>query len=171
MRMNDTFAATVAAVVPVLWLVAVVEVHQYQRRLLPAKWPMDDQLANIAQVTRATSGAAARPEFIAEARLVLEEARLYVPDDKRILDRFVTQFETLSVGLICLEALSLLWLLGMHDAPVVMGWVSFCGTMLGLLGVLRLPVAAINQGALHSVRQRARDLQQVGEFLGRHPDD
>ncbi|WP_371588040.1 hypothetical protein [Streptomyces virginiae] len=32
MKMTEAFAATIAAVAPVIWLVAVVEVHQYVKR-------------------------------------------------------------------------------------------------------------------------------------------
>jgi hypothetical protein len=166
MRINDAFAATVAAVVPVLWLVAVVEVHQYQRRLFPQEWPIDEQLATAYEVVRSISGAAP-PEVITRAARVLERAELHVPENKPVLDRFVRRYELVSVGLMCLEAVALLWLLGWRADPVVMGWICLVGTGLGFYGVLRLPIAAINQQALFSTEQRARRMREIREFLAR----
>ncbi|MFE3123906.1 hypothetical protein ACFXHD_10835 [Streptomyces hydrogenans] len=167
MRMNDTLAATVAAVVPVLWLVAVVEVHQYQRRLFPVEWPGDERLVRIAEIVRSPQGGAT-PEILSEARLILEDAKMHVPKGKKVLDRFVLRYEIVSVVLMLIEAMSLLWLLGWHDAPEVFGWVCVGGTLLGFLCVLRLPLSATGEEALYAVSERARHLREIGEFLGRH---
>lgn len=120
MRINDTFAATVAAVVPVLWLVAVVEVHQYRRRMFPLEWPIDQQLESALESVRSVSDEAL-PEVISIARLALEEARFHEPENKKMLYRFESRFLIVALGLLGLEAPSLLWLLGWHDDPVLWG--------------------------------------------------
>ncbi|MFD9905620.1 hypothetical protein [Streptomyces sp. NPDC059063] len=162
MEMNDTMAATVAAVVPVLWLVAVVEVQQLTRRMLPLDdavfREMDDVLREIGSGgSDVSSDLAERVETLLTTRAVI------APGHLAVMKRYWVRYSGLAVLLLMLEAGSLLWLISpiQGTAASVMGLFAFVGTMASFCAVLFFPV----HFTMEVANEWAQHKKQLTEFL------
>lgn len=146
-----------------LWLVAVVELHQVTRSLLPRDgpaqervhevlWefirdpaaPLTEELSERAEEALAGVRKAARPSFHAE-----------------VLLRYYRRYARLAGGLALLETMALWCLL---DPPtgvfaVLFGVVAFAGTTAGFMAVVHLPLKFTREMALAS-REREEELQR-----------
>ncbi|MFG2349892.1 hypothetical protein [Streptomyces phaeochromogenes] len=166
--MTETYAATIATIAPVLWLVAAVEVHQY---------------------TRHFEGLQGSRQLVAQARRYAERIEGPTTDEQlEELDEFVSQSTSsaldalsppevrrriawaylLLVGLLLgAEAVSLLWLGGAQAAAP--GWAWFCliAVLLGFLAVTTLPVIGSAGVISEALKGRADDMDWLGSFLDR----
>ncbi|MFG2730749.1 hypothetical protein [Streptomyces canus] len=165
MKMTETFAATIAAVAPVIWLVAVVEVHQYIKRF-----------ESLQVLGTATTRARRYAEQIKGA-MTLEQAsnlsnimkeggasfreKFTQPPFKSVVS---TVYALIVAILLASEGFSLFWLAGPQKTNSWMAWFCFIAVLLGFLAVLVLPGVTALGIAASVVRERDADLAWLANF-------
>jgi hypothetical protein len=157
--MTETLAATVAAVVPVLMLMAAVEYQQIFRK----SFPVDDEgtLRRLELVLRDVEAASGQdtPELVGRAREALSTTNGDTPRDHEVmLSRYMLGYVVLAWVMFMIEGVCLIWLAwpetsSRWDGPVAFGVVF--GTLIGFAGVMLLPFHFILRlGKLISERRR-----------------
>jgi hypothetical protein len=167
-KMTETFAATIAVVAPVIWLVAVVEVHQYVKRL-----------ENL-QILGTAAGRARRYAEQVEGPMTLEQASTL----SRLLKEGGSSFNEkmgeapakagVTIGylfvvtiLLTAEAFSLLWLGGPQKTNAWMAWFCLIAVLLAFFAVLVLPAVTAIGIAASVVSGRGGDLNWLADFARR----
>lgn len=156
--MTETYAATIAAVAPVLWLVAAVELHQFLRRLA-------EPLTYNAVLARArrraeTSEGTPTPELLAEIEAAIPpEGHASMEAEAPIKARVAAVYLFTAALLLGAETASLLWL--GSDQPRASGLAWFClvSVLVGFLIVTAAPAYVTNGEAAYGRRQMNRDFE------------
>ncbi|MFE6486995.1 hypothetical protein ACFVGN_29225 [Streptomyces sp. NPDC057757] len=163
MEMNDTFAATVAAVVPVLWLVAAVEMHQYRRRMQQVAGFADQLLTDAVTAVRSAPAGGESVEVTTLAKTALNTEA--PKETSRTAYDLYFYYQLTAAQMIATEGFALAWLLGWHDDPKITGWVMLAATMAGFVAVLALPIRAVKAEAKMEERRRELRREALRDFL------
>ncbi|MGC5007458.1 hypothetical protein [Streptomyces sp. DT203] len=178
MQMSESYAATIAAVVPVIWLVAAVEVQQYAK-MSAANARLLEGAARHGQ--RLLDKAGERPS-LEDLKTVSDEMSLQTDQGAEDLSSFpprlVPYFWSLFVGvLIAAETVSLYWL-GADGGGPHPGWAWFClvSTLLGFVAITVLPAfvglrqmrRSIRMGMATHAEVRQRIGQRMNEIRSEH---
>ncbi|WP_329163935.1 hypothetical protein OHB49_28895 [Streptomyces sp. NBC_01717] len=170
--MTETYAATIAAVVPVIWLVGVVEVHQIAKLAVSGARQIEDAARAGEQILKEAGD---RPSFEVVARAShqmtaqidkgSEELRAFPPLP---LAYFWTAFVSI---LLAAEALSLYWL-GVSGGPHP-GWAWFCflSTVVGFGAITAVPAAFAYRQMTRSVRLGRQRYTAVQTAMRRRLDE
>ncbi|MFB7238310.1 MULTISPECIES: hypothetical protein [unclassified Streptomyces] len=138
MQMTESYAATVAAVVPVLWLVGAVEQHQLAKNFAQRSRELEDLARRNSQVTAALADDASLADI--EAAM----ARLEVPESDRDgrLGAITTLVWAVTAALLLpAEMSALLWLGDSSKGPSEFAATySLVAIMLGFLAVGSIPI-------------------------------
>lgn len=150
MEMSESYAATIAAVVPVIWLIASVELHQFskqsmeeganfERALLARRRLLEEPPAGTS-----LEGLERASEQIAELERVLaqvdEETGRGI-EGLNILPPVLTYWvwTVLVALLVSVEAVALYWLGSDGDSEPGMAWFCFGATVVGFLAITVMP--------------------------------
>lgn len=160
-KMTETYAATIAAVVPVLWLAAVVEMHQVGRRIasLLEKHPV----TRARQLIEREGGVgldAVRAEFL-QAKMIFDKAN-------PVLNKRMILTWGMTVMLLTAAEIGAVGRLG--GLPCTgPGWAWFCllVTVGGLIAVASLPLEVVLREASRTHQQAWQDLRFVVDFINR----
>ncbi|MFJ8668553.1 hypothetical protein [Streptomyces sp. NPDC093600] len=161
MQMTESYAATVAAVVPVLWLVGALEQHQVARSFA-------QRLREIEELTAEHHRALVSLRegvSVAEVATALEGLKGLKPDRDAKLKNFASAAWALTVGaLLVAETQALGWLADSSRGPDEF-WAEYClwATVLGFaaVGVIPLVIAAVTGSrADKGTREALRELQE-----------
>ncbi|MFF7870499.1 hypothetical protein ACFZCT_29070 [Streptomyces qaidamensis] len=166
--MTETYAATIAAVAPVIWLVAAVEVHQYVKRY-ENMINIGDVVARAKQRAERIEGPMTRDQFNELSQLVAEggtalRASFRVPRVKRYVS---AAYLVIVALLLCAEALSLVWLAGPQSADFGVAVFCLIAVLVGFFAVSALPAITAFGVAAHVVGERGPDLDWLIQFLER----
>jgi hypothetical protein len=178
--MTETYAATIAAVAPVLWLVAAVEMHQYLRRLAE---PLQYN-AELARVRRRAEGTEGPPsaELLAQVEAAIPpEGHASMEAEAPVRSRIAQAYLLVAALLLGAETVSLMWLGGAKHADSGFAWFCLVAVLLGFLIVTFAPAWLAHGEALYGHRQWERDTRllrawvrtqrrELDERENRHPD-
>ncbi|MGA5472543.1 hypothetical protein ACPCUK_27690 [Streptomyces arboris] len=155
MQMSEPFAATIAAVVPVIWLVGALEVHQHSKLYLASAQHLEATARRGEQLV-ADAGDQPTQAQIAEIQKEmgdrlddgLEQLRSLPPMFLMPLWSFVV------TALLLSEYLALRWL-AMDNAGPHPGWAvySLVATLVGLVAVTAVPTFAIMAQTMRHLRR------------------
>ncbi|GAA1944567.1 hypothetical protein GCM10009837_83330 [Streptomyces durmitorensis] len=153
MQMTESYAATVAAVVPVLWLVGVVEQHQLAKAFAQRSRELQDMVADH----RRTIAAVGEGATVAQLQAAMESLKLAPPDRDAKIKNFASAAWAIAIGvLLPAEAAALTWLADPSRGPQEL-WATYCwwATMTGFLAVGSVPLVM----ALWTDRQATRGMR------------
>lgn len=162
--MTETYAATIAAVAPVLWLVAAVEVHQFLQRLAePLKYN-----AMLAAVRRRAEREDSPPtaELLAEIEAAIPpEGHASMDAEAPIKSRVAAVYLAVAALLVSAEAVSLLWLGGPQHRASGLAWFCLAAVLVGFLVVTSAPAFLAHGEAVHGHRQANQDLEVLRAWV------
>ncbi|MEV6357687.1 hypothetical protein [Streptomyces hydrogenans] len=141
--MTESYAATVAAVVPVLWLVGAVEQHQFARSFAQRAREIEDFIVEHRRILSGLENGVTATEFLAAINGIKE----LKPDRDRKIRAFALFAWALTVGLLLpAETAALGWLADSSREPDEF-WATYClwVTVLGFgaVGIIPLVIASL----------------------------
>ncbi|WP_307517357.1 hypothetical protein [Streptomyces umbrinus] len=166
MKMTETFAATIAAVAPVIWLVAAVEWSQYIKRWegTQAFGASLRRARRLAETVEGRTGGARVQEILS----ILDEGRRSLPESPSVEPpaKRRTAFAYLCVAslLLTAEGFSLVWLASSQKAEPVTAWFCLTSVMVGFFAVMLLPAVASYAVSTYGSDQRKQDMDWLTEF-------
>ncbi|MDQ1022489.1 hypothetical protein QF035_000071 [Streptomyces umbrinus] len=165
-KMTETFAATIAAVAPVIWLVAAVEWSQYIKRWegTQAFGASLRRARRLAETVEGRTGGARVQEILS----ILDEGRRSLPESPSVEPpaKRRTAFAYLCVAslLLTAEGFSLVWLASSQKAEPVTAWFCLTSVMVGFFAVMLLPAVASYAVSTYGSDQRKQDMDWLTEF-------
>lgn len=156
--MTETYAATIAAVAPVLWLVAAVEVHQFLQRLAePLRY--NAGLARTRRRTERTEGPPT-PELLAEIEAAIPpEGHASMDAEAPIKSRVAAVYLFVASLLVSAEGVSLAWLGGARHADSALAWFCLASVLVGFLIVTSAPAFLAHGEAVYGHHQMNQDME------------
>ncbi|MGI5192719.1 hypothetical protein ACQEVY_03510 [Streptomyces sp. CA-288835] len=168
MKMTETYAATIAAVAPVIWLVAAVEGHQYIKQF-EGFAKLDGGLGQARRLAEAVEGRATHEqlEAIASARRRGEEAFPRKEDIFGRIRRYVAlAYLAVAMGLLSAEFMSLGWLTTPDRInEQYAAWVCLCAVVAGFVLVTIMPVVVVLLTWAAGTRKANEDYEWLVEFI------
>ncbi|MEU6603141.1 hypothetical protein [Streptomyces flaveolus] len=168
MKMTETYAATIAAVAPVIWLVAAVEVQQYVKRY-ESMTSLGDQVLRLRRYAEQVEGRMTTEQLDELMRIAREGHASFQSSFRQApVKKYVSAAYLVVVGvLLAAESASLVWLAGpQKDTPVV-AWFCLISVLLGFLAVSALPAVVAFGVAASVATERQGDMDWVNGFLER----
>ncbi|MFJ1552315.1 hypothetical protein [Streptomyces mirabilis] len=168
MKMTETFAATIAVVAPVIWLVAAVEVHHHLKRF--------ESLQTLGATTSRARAYAAEIEGPMTSEQARHLNKLMKEGDESFREEFeqppingkVSVAYLLIVVILTLaELFPLLWLSGPQKSNPGMALFCLIAVLLSFVGVFVLPAVKAFGIAAWVARDRERNLDWLSYFAKR----
>jgi hypothetical protein len=172
--MTETYAATVAAVAPVIWLVAVLEWHRFVKGSVSVASALD-ALTRSRQRAESVEGDASNDDLRAVAALVHQarEAVANRPFDAPHQKKMSIVYLIVASLLLTAEGIAL-FALGSESTDGSSGDAYFCfyALLVGFLAITVLPSYAASKEANAALRKVAGDTAWLSAWLHRHaPED
>lgn len=171
-KMTETYAATIAAVAPVIWLVAIIEFHQFTRAFTAN--PVADALVGVRNQALRMNGEPSREEVEGLAAALEAALTAFGGEHRelRTMKRLVSfGYLVISTVLLVAESVALLWLSGSQKPDGASAWFCFIAVSVGFAAITVLPsVVALSSRRL-AQPGFLRDLLCVHGVLRRHGFD
>ncbi|MFE9300542.1 hypothetical protein [Streptomyces sp. NPDC006856] len=155
MQMSESFAATIAAVVPVIWLVGALEVHQQSKLYLASAQHLEATARRGEQLVADAGDQPTHEQIMA----IQKEMGDRLDDGLEQLKSLppvvlIPLWSVVVLGLLVSEYLALLWLATDNAGPHP-GWATFLlfATALGLVAVTTVPAFAIMFQTMRHLRR------------------
>ncbi|WP_327710038.1 hypothetical protein OG912_16825 [Streptomyces sp. NBC_00464] len=164
MEMSETFAATVAGVAPVIWLVGALEMHQYAKRRADESRALEKL---YAEGRAAAEGG--DPGTVREAiRLMQErvEPVLASAESNMTLRKAVYSLWAVVVAaLLAAESGSLMWLATGGGTESGLAWLCLVALVAGFAAVTSLPVIVTYVEMEQAIKRRREHAGNIAALL------